>query len=127
MGFDIIDDDDDVNDGARTSEDPADVGTESGSTKERWRKIEEESRKPGAQREVAGEGEGEDALPEPDAEGRRMAETEEVHGGTTVFLPKLLLAAIHTRNSTHGVKAKHALDSDDELSKCYYISSFSTI
>lgn len=85
MGFDFPDDE---TVGAESAK-GIPVDNKSERLKQQWREIEEETKK------SAGRGEGgpadrdmeeEGALPEPDAEGRRMAESEEVRMQTAVCL-----------------------------------------
>lgn len=71
MGYDVPDDD---SEHGRVEGDTADSEYEK--TKAKWREIEEEARKAAGQAEEESEGQGD--LPEPDAEGRKMAESEEV-------------------------------------------------
>lgn len=71
MGYDVPDDDSEE---GRVESDMA--NTEYDKTKAKWREIEEEARKAAGQAEE--ESEGQQELPEPDAEGRKMAESEEV-------------------------------------------------
>ncbi|CAM9675898.1 unnamed protein product [Ectocarpus fasciculatus] len=71
MGYDVPDDD---SEDGRVEGDTADSEYEK--TKAKWREIEEEARKAAGQAEEESNGQGD--LPEPDAEGRKMAESEEV-------------------------------------------------
>ncbi|CAB1113910.1 unnamed protein product [Ectocarpus sp. CCAP 1310/34] len=71
MGYDVPDDDSEE---GRVESDTANPEYEK--TKAKWREIEEEARKAAGQAEE--ESEGQQELPEPDAEGRKMAESEEV-------------------------------------------------
>ncbi|CAM9692403.1 unnamed protein product, partial [Ectocarpus sp. 8 AP-2014] len=71
MGYDVPDDDSEED---RVESDTA--NTEYEKTKAKWREIEEEARKAAGQAEE--ESEGQQELPEPDTEGRKMAESEEV-------------------------------------------------
>lgn len=71
MGYDVPDDDSEQ---GRVEGDTA--KNEYEETRAKWREIEEEARKAAGQAEE--ESEGQEELPEPDAEGRKMAESEEV-------------------------------------------------